>query len=140
MFGFRKKRNSDHGPLVLLVGHCTPDSIGLKRLVRRAAPEASCERVMSEDRLRELAPVASLALVNRKLDGRFEDDEGVSLIRRLGERHRDGESLRVMLISNFDEAQAAAVELGALRGFGKSAVRSEEAATLVRRALDAASA
>jgi hypothetical protein len=40
-----------------------------------------------------------------------------------------------MLISNFPDVQAAAVQAGGLAGFGKSELRSPRAAAVVRAAL-----
>lgn len=103
-------------PLVLLVGHCMPDSFGLSRTVKSAIPGAKVERVNSDKALKNQLNDASLLLVNRALDGRFHSDDGVALIRRLRE---EGIAASIMLISNYPEAQAAAVEVGALPGFGK---------------------
>ena len=73
---------------------------------------------------------ADLALVNRVLDGRFESDDGIGLIASLAPES----SVRFMLVSNFAEAQERAEAVGAVPGFGKSDMRSEE----TRRRIEAA--
>jgi len=110
-------------PLVLLVGHCLPDSFGLRRAVKKALARAEVTRVNSEDALRRRLPRADLLLVNRALDGRFTDVDGVAMIARLrGESA--GSPARLMLVSDYPEAQRAAEEEGALPGVGKSDLRS----------------
>ena len=58
-----------------------------------------------------------LVLVNRVLD--LDESSGLDLIRTL---MGDGDlgDVPVMLVSNYPDAQDAAVELGASRGFGKA--------------------
>ena len=41
----------------------------------------------------------------------------------------------MMLISNYDDAQQAAVEAGAIRGFGKSSLQDSDTTTLLQRVL-----
>lgn len=119
-------------PLVLLVGHCMPDSFGLTRMVKSAARGVVVKRVNSERALRARLDAASLLLVNRVLDGRFNEAGGVELIARLAASEA---ATAMMLVSNYSDAQAAAVEAGALPGFGKQALRAPETADRVRAAL-----
>lgn len=123
---------SAESPSVLLVGHCLPDSFGLTRLVHKASPSADVTRVNKEAQLAESAPQASLLLVNRELDGRFRQSLGVDLIAAL---RADGVETPIMLISNYDDAQEAAVAAGAMVGFGKRAVRDPETVDRIRAAL-----
>jgi CheY-like chemotaxis protein len=61
----------------------------------------------------------ALVLVNRVFDA--DGSSGLELIRTL----KADEALKavpVMLVSNYDDAQAQAAEVGALPGFGKSAL------------------
>ena len=116
--------------VVVLVGHCGFDSGGLTRLVQAAVPDAQVVGVHAD---RELGPYlrsGNLLLVNRVLDGRFAAGSGVELIEQIGKT-----GVAAMLVSNFPEAQAAAVAAGARPGFGKSdmhlpAVRERIAAAL----------
>lgn len=61
----------------------------------------------------------ALVLVNRLFHGG--GGEGLQLVR---ETRRDGQlgSVPIMLVSDFEDAQTAAVQAGAVRGFGKSSL------------------
>jgi hypothetical protein len=120
------------GPLVVLVGHCGFDAGSLEKAVRSAIPEARVERANDAAGLHALADSAHLLLVNRVLERGFATEHGVDLIRGLD---RDGP--RAMLISNYADAQQEAKEAGALPGFGKSDLRSDETAELLRRGVQA---
>jgi CheY-like chemotaxis protein len=111
---------------VLLVGHCMPDSFGLSRAVKKALPGAKVDRVNSDAALRKAMSGADLLLINRALDGRFLDADGVDMIRRL-RLEANGRAPGMALVSNFPEAQQAAEEAGASPGVGKSDLKSEEA-------------
>jgi hypothetical protein len=78
----------------------------------------------------------SLLLVNRALDGDFDTDSGIELIRSIAQREAN-EQPAMMLISNYPEAQEEAVKAGARPGFGKSALYSQTTATLLRQAATA---
>jgi hypothetical protein len=120
---------------VLLVGHCLPDSFGLGRLVRRAAPGAQAKRVNSERTLKKAIDGASLLLVNRELDGRFLQRSGIELIGALRE---EGLAIPMMLVSNFPDAQQRAEEAGAAPGFGKNQMNQPQAAERIRAAMELA--
>jgi hypothetical protein len=64
----------------------------------------------------ELEKGADLILFNREVGYGFEPSTGVDLIRELKPKYP---TTRMMLVSNFPEAQAAAVAAGAVPGFGK---------------------
>lgn len=100
---------------VILVGHCVPDSMFLTRFVRKHLDGAEVERVNTDTALAEVIIQPVVLLVNRVLDGRFADSSG----QRVVEHALKGPSVP-MLISNYEEAQQAACEAGALRGFGKA--------------------
>ena len=118
---------------IALVGHCGPDSSFLKMAVRAAAPGSTV--VMADDDA-ELEKVAAdapdLLLFNRVMEVGFATESGVELIRAL-KAERPG--LRVMLVSNYPDAQQAAVEAGALPGFGKNDIGREKAKAALRAAL-----
>ncbi len=120
------------GPIVLLVGHCVPDSFGLTRLVESAG--ASAVRVNSERDLRDRLGAAAALLVNRALDGRFPDKDGIELIRRLA---GEGVATPMLLVSNYPEAQQAATAAGALPGFGKRELSRPETSEKLRAAIAA---
>ena len=118
---------------VALVGHCGPDSSYLRIAVSRAAKDV---HVVMADDTRELTELLSdgvdLLLLNRQLDFGFDEHEGVAVIRKLRPHYPN---LKMMLVSNYPEAQAAAVAEGALPGFGKRELNSPKFAELIRKAL-----
>ena len=101
---------------ILLVGHCTPDAYALRSALTRLIPGAAVECVSCQDALEQALPRSALLLVNRELDGEFEARDGVALIRALAERTS---APRMMLVSNYPDAQAQAQAAGAVPGFGK---------------------
>ena len=118
---------------VALIGHCGPDSSYLRMAISRAAPGVQVVFV-DEARVleREIEEGLDLLLFNRVLDWGFDSTEGVEVIRKLRADHPD---LKIMLVSNYPEAQAAAVAAGALPGFGKRDIGSPRVTQLLRDAL-----
>jgi ActR/RegA family two-component response regulator len=118
---------------VVLVGHCGPDSSFLRIAVSRAARDAQVLAVDDGTSLqRVLNDGADLLLFNRTLDFGFDDDEGVAVIRKLRPHYP---SVKMMLVSNYADAQAAAVAEGALPGFGKRELNTPRVSELIREAL-----
>lgn len=124
-------------PLVLLVGHCRPDASYLTMAVRKALPAAAVRNVLSPAELDaalaghgDAGP--ALALVNRVLEPGFDTDSGLELIRELRKSKPD---LKLMLISNYADAQAQAVAAGAYPGFGKNDLTSARVAEVLHAAL-----
>ena len=118
---------------VVLVGHCGPDSSFLRIAVSRVGKGV---QVLSADDGRELSRVldsgVDLLLLNRQLDFGFDDDEGIAVIRKLRPSYPN---VKMMLVSNYADAQAAAVAEGALPGFGKRELNTPRVAELIREAL-----
>ena len=121
-----------------LVGHCGFDAGGLVRAAERALGDVEAVSINDQDRLAAEIDRLNLILVNRLLDGRFPNAEGVDLITSL---RADGRDLPIILISNYDDAQEAAQAAGAAAGFGKRALKSPLAEARMRAAvgLEAAS-
>jgi two-component system, chemotaxis family, chemotaxis protein CheY len=118
---------------VVLIGHCGPDSSYLRMAV--SAAERGVQIVMAEDDeslKRVLDQGVDLLLFNRVLDYGFSEEEGVNLIRKLRPHYPQ---VKMMLISNYPDAQAAALAAGASAGFGKREVGSERVKSLLREAL-----
>ena len=118
---------------VLLVGHCGPDSSYLKMAVRGVAKNV--EILMADDaaELRSaLDGGVDLILFNRELGYGFDENFGVDMIKWMRPNYP---SLKMMLVSNFAEAQAAAIAAGALPGFGKREIGSARVTELLRDAL-----
>lgn len=119
---------------VVLVGHCGPDASMLRSAVRGAVTDAAFESVNDDEALAGAMDGADLALVNRALDGTFSAADGVELIERLASRRSGGRPV-LMLVSNYEDAQARAVEAGAAEGFGKLTMYDDAAKERLRRAL-----
>jgi two-component system chemotaxis response regulator CheY len=119
---------------IALIGHCGPDSTFLRMAVSRAAKGA---QVVSADDSSELDRMLNdgvdLLLFNRVLDYGFDDTEGVAIIRKLRATHPN---VKMMLVSNYPEAQAEAVAAGALPGFGKREMSSPRVTDLIRAAIE----
>jgi len=118
---------------ILLVGHCGPDSNYLRMAVRAALAQA--EIVSAGDNAamdRAIQQGVDLILLNRELGYGFEPDTGVEMIRALKRSHPDW---RMMLVSNYPDAQAAALDAGAMPGFGKREIGSPRVISLLRDAV-----
>jgi two-component system chemotaxis response regulator CheY len=107
------------GTRVLSVGQCGFDHSSISRFLKQAI-EAQVDPADSADEalqaLRSDPSRYDLVLVNRAFD---RGGSGLDLIRSMREDAKLAE-VPVMLVSNHDDAQQQAVELGALPGFGKS--------------------
>lgn len=122
---------------IALVGHCGPDSFMLRSAVSFAAREAKVVMINDQTALEQLIHEGGkVMLVNRVLDGGFNVDHGVELIESMRQKHPE---LRWILISNFPEAQKAAIAAGALPGFGKSEIGSAKMKASLAKALTPAS-
>lgn len=129
--------NSANPPTVAiaLVGHCTPDSYVLNNILRQVEPGLQGQRINSDAALAQAITQFDLFLVNRALDGEFSSETGIELIESLAKQSPHAVFL---LISNFPEAQQAAVAAGALPGFGKSELGSSSTRQRLTAALAAA--
>ena len=115
---------------IALVGHCTPDAFALRSAIAGFIPNAQVEPLNSIDAFLSQIRDYDLLLVNRVLDGSFPDQSGIDLI----SAHHEGNP-PMMLISNYPEALQNAVDAGGVMGFGKRAMRSEEAKAALIEAL-----
>jgi DNA-binding NarL/FixJ family response regulator len=119
---------------VVLVGHCGADGSYLRLAVNKAVKGASVLLAYDEASLKKLIDAGpDLILLNRQLDYGFPEDEGVGLIKRLRASHP---ALKMMLVSNYEDAQEAAVQAGALPGFGKRELGTPRVTQLLRAALE----
>jgi two-component system chemotaxis response regulator CheY len=121
---------------IALVGHCGPDSSYLRMTVMKAAGTGA-QILMADDDSElkgALEQGIDLILFNRELGYGFRDKMGVDAIKRLRGTHPN---LKTMLVSNYAEAQAAAVANGALPGFGKREIGSPRVIEVLKGALEA---
>lgn len=105
---------------VLSIGQCFADHSGITRVLRGAFGAEVVGADSTRQALEQLRQETfALVLVNRVLDA--DGSSGLELVRAIKaeERLRD---VPVMLVSNYEEAQAQAVQAGALPGFGKAAL------------------
>jgi CheY-like chemotaxis protein len=118
---------------VLDVGNCRHDHGLIRRMLESSFRVAIDRAQVLDDAIDAIRTNEyDLVLVNRILDRN--GTEGLDIIRRLKADDRT-KRIPVMLISNYDWAQAAAVEAGALRGFGKAELGSEATLTRLREIL-----
>jgi DNA-binding NarL/FixJ family response regulator len=118
---------------IALVGHCGPDLSWLRTSITRAIKDVTFVNTDDEAELEQaIAEGVDLVLLNRRLDWGFKTDQGVELIRWLRAQHPN---LKLMLVSNYPDAQEAAMQAGALPGFGKSELRSAATHEKLRAAL-----
>jgi len=119
---------------VLDVGQCGFDHAAITRLltqhfdvqVESAARKADALRMLRGDGF-------DLVCVNRLFD--TDGSEGLDLLREI-KADPELASLPVMLVSNFPEAQQAAVTAGAIPGFGKSDLASPAVVERLQSILD----
>ncbi len=105
---------------VLSVGQCFADHSGITRVLRGSF----AAEVVGADTQREALNLLrqdsfALVLVNRVFDA--DGSAGLELIRAI-KKEDELRDLPVMLVSNYEDAQAQAVLEGAAPGFGKAAL------------------
>lgn len=124
--------------LVVLIGHCGPDSSYLRISVQKALPGALVRSAHSDSELSNLLAAVPgeapqpLLLINRVLEPGFETESGVELIEAI---HRKRPLAKLMLVSNYADAQEAARKAGALSGFGKREIGSSALAEKLQAAV-----
>jgi CheY-like chemotaxis protein len=107
------------GKRVLSIGQCAADHAAISRVLERAFGAEVIAAESGESAVLELERQGfDLVLVNRLLDG--DSTPGIEVIRQL--QHRPCSGPPVMLVSNLDDAQAEAVQVGATPGFGKASL------------------
>ena len=109
---------------VLDVGQCDFDHDNISRMLSEEFGADVMQAATSEEAFRAVRTGHyDLVLVNRVLDA--DGASGLELIRRL-KSHEGVSATPVALVSNYTEAQDAAVALGVKRGFGKNTLTSTE--------------
>src|SRR3954469_20023674 len=98
---------------VLLVGHCGPDSSYLKSAVKSADRGVSILMADDQQELRSALDQGGIDLIlfNRELGYGFDEKYGVDVIKYLSGNYP---SMKMMLVSNYSDAQSAAVAAGAV--------------------------
>jgi CheY-like chemotaxis protein len=118
---------------VLDVGQCNPDHSSIRHLLERSFAAQVVRTHEMTDTLQALREQAyDLILINRKLDIDYTD--GMEILQKL-KADPELSKIPVMLVTNFPEYQAAAVEAGAVPGFGKNELNQPETVEKLRKYL-----
>ena len=118
---------------VVLVGHCGPDSSYLTMAVKSASSDIQITAADSDAEMEQaIADGADLLLLNRVLEYGFAHHTGIELLRDLKKKHPQ---MKAMLVSNYADAQEAALAEGAVPGFGKRDIGSQKVKQLIQSAL-----
>ena len=105
---------------VIDCGNCPPDYMAIKRMIEANFDAVVVQTHGPEDTLARLQRGGvDLVCVNRKLDRDYSD--GIDVIRQLL-ADPQGAEVPVMLVTNYEEHQQVAMEIGAQQGFGKLAL------------------
>ena len=114
---------------ILSIGQCNADAGAIARTLADRF-DATVDTAHSATEALRKVKVGSfdLVLINRILDA--DGTSGLDLLELLIEN-----GVPVMLVSDRADAQDAAVALGGVRGFGKSALSRPDTATVIQRAL-----
>jgi DNA-binding NarL/FixJ family response regulator len=122
---------------ILDVGQCSVDHGSISRFLGSQFGAEVTRAFTADEALDRLRSGAfDLVLVNRI--GDRDGAPGVDLIRAI-KADPAFTGISVMLVSNYPEAQAEAVDLGALRGFGKAELKSPGTQTVLSEALKSTS-
>ncbi|HEY1599759.1 MAG TPA: response regulator [Pirellulales bacterium] len=118
---------------VLDVGQCGPDHAAIRRLLSSRFGAEVVQAHGPTDALAHLRREPfSLVLINRKLDADYSD--GLEILNAI-KADPALSSVPVMLVSNYADAQATAVEAGAITGFGKAELGRPETEEKLRGVL-----
>jgi CheY-like chemotaxis protein len=102
---------------VLDVGNCVPDHSAVRRLVEGNFDAEVAQAHGPQDAMAMLRKEKfDLVLINRKLDRDYSD--GLEILKKIKADPKLAD-VPVMLLSNYADQQALAVEAGAEPGFGK---------------------
>ncbi len=118
---------------IALVGHCGVDGPRIEAQIQSILDGAEVCSCNDPDALgRVCGEGVDLLLFNRELGFGFDDEQGVERMAEIREAHPD---VKMMLISDYPDAQAAAKEVGALPGFGKADLGTSKVEKALRDAL-----
>ncbi len=102
---------------VLDIGNCGPDHNAIKSTLTKHFAAEVLQADGASDAIRVLkSHHIDLVLINRKLDQDYSD--GTDVLKLL-KADPDTSDVPVMIVTNYEEHQRAAIQLGAVEGFGK---------------------
>lgn len=119
---------------VLDVGQCNADHSSISNLLSRHF-KVELHRSHSHDDVVAILADHSfdLILINRLLDA--DGSPGMNVLQTL-KSNESSAGTPVMVVSNYEDAQSAAIEAGAVQGFGKSKLTSPETIELLGQFLN----
>ncbi|MCY2935422.1 MAG: hypothetical protein NT172_14795 [Planctomycetota bacterium] len=113
---------------IVSVGQCGFDNSRIRALIRTIDASVKIRETDSVaetlELLAELGDQTALVLVNRVFDA--DGGSGQAFIRTLKSADSGLSLVPVMLVSNYEKSQAEAIADGALPGFGKSQIHTEQ--------------
>ncbi len=108
---------------VLDCGNCGPDYNSIRQMITSNFEASVIQSHGAADTLEILRTrKIDLVTVNRKLDRDYTD--GMEVVRAI-KADPEVATVPVMLVTNYEEHQEAAIEAGCVRGFGKLALRED---------------
>ena len=112
---------------VLDIGNCGPDHGAISQLISAQFDAVVDQADRAVDALKLLANNDyALAVVNRLLD--IDGTPGMDVVKSVQDQYPD---LPIMLITNFEEHQQAAIAAGCVPGFGKRELSSNATVELL---------
>jgi CheY-like chemotaxis protein len=119
---------------VIDCGNCGPDHHAIRTMIQTQFDAIVEQTHGAEDTLARLRRGdVDLVCVNRKLDRDYSD--GMDVVVKITS-NEDLQAIPVMLISNYEEHQTAAVSAGAVPGFGKLAINNPATIELLKPYLE----
>ena len=116
--------------VLLDCGNCGPDFNSIRQMATSTFGATVLQAHGAEDALEILrGRDVDLVTVNRKLDRDYSD--GIDVVRQI-KSDPEVSSVPVMLVTNYDEHQEAAIKQGCVRGFGKLAINDVETHELLQ--------
>ena len=118
---------------VLDIGNCDADHLFLTTMLTSNFDATVLRAHKLADAISALENNSvDLIMINRLLD--VDGSEGMDVFQEIKSNEKF-KSIPAMLITNFDDHQEKAVAVGAIRGFGKSALSSDATKELIKEAL-----
>ncbi len=119
---------------ILDVGNCVPDHAAVKRFFTQHFDCEVAQADRGDHAMKKLRnETFDLVVVNRRLDVDYTD--GIDVIKQI-KATPETAAVPVMLITNHAEHQDAAIEVGAVRGFGKLEYANPETLKKVQAVLE----
>lgn len=114
---------------VLDCGNCGPDFNSIRQMVSSQFGASIVQAHGAQDAIELLkSKDIDLVTINRKLDRDYSD--GMEVLKAI-KADPDVANVPVMIVTNYEEHQESAMAAGAVRGFGKLSINTEETKELL---------